>query len=138
MNDLAPPVPVVDPKRPPTAVLWTGRVLSVLVTLLFLMSAVGKFFVSPQMEEGVEKLGIPMDIMVPLGILEATIALIYFVPQTAVLGAILLTGYMGGTIITHWRVGDNFVFNIIIGVVVWLGIFLRDRRLWDLLPWRRV
>jgi hypothetical protein len=62
--------------------------------------------------------------------------LIYAIPQTAVLGAILLTGYMGGAIATHVRVGDGVVVHIIIGVLVWLGLFLREPRLRAILPWR--
>ncbi len=120
----------------PTAAKWTGRVISGLVGLAFLASAVGKFIGGAGLEEGFDHLGLPMEIQYPLAILELVIAMIYLVPQTAVLGAILLTGYIGGAICTHWRVGDVFIVQVIIGVLVWLGIFLRDRRLWAVMPIR--
>lgn len=62
--------------------------------------------------------------------------MIYLIPQTAVLGAILLAGYIGGTILTHWRVGDPFFVNIALGIVVWLGLYLRESRLKALIPLR--
>lgn len=124
------------PKSTPAAAKWTGRVLSGLVGLAFLASAVGKFVGGAGLEDGFAHLGLPMEIQYPLAILELVIAIIYLVPQTAVLGAILLTGYIGGAICTHWRVGDVFIVQIVIGVLVWLGVFLRDRRLWALMPLR--
>jgi hypothetical protein len=62
---------------------------------------------------------------------------VYLVPRTAVLGAILLTGYMGGAMATHVRIGESFIIQFLVGVVLWLGIFLRDARLWALIPVRR-
>lgn len=85
------------PKSTPAAAKWTGRVLSGLVGLAFLASAVGKFVGGAGLEEGFAHLGLPMEIQYPLAILELVIAIIYLVPQTSVLGAILLTGYIGGT-----------------------------------------
>ena len=123
-------------KSTPAAARWAGRVISGLVGLAFLASAVGKFVGGAGLEEGFAHLGLPMEIQYPLAILELVIAIIYLVPQTAVLGAILLTGYIGGAICTHWRVGDVFVVQVCIGVLIWLGIFLRDRRLWALIPLR--
>lgn len=125
-----------NPKTTPTAAKWTGRVLSGLVGMAFLASALGKFVGGAGLEEGFAHLGLPMELQYPLAILELVIAIIYLVPQTAVLGAILLTGYIGGAICTHWRVGDLFIVQVIIGVLVWLGVFLRDRRLWALMPLR--
>ena len=72
----------------------------------------------------------------PLAILEISCAVIYLIPVTSVLGAILLAGYMGGAICTHWRVGDPFFAQIGIGVVVWLGLWLREGRLKGLIPLR--
>ncbi|MEW4562929.1 DoxX family protein [Bremerella sp. JC770] len=129
--------PVVDQAKPtPPAAKWTGRVISGLVGLAFLASAVSKFVGGAGLEEGFAHLGLPMEIQYPLAILELVIAIIYLIPPTTVLGAILLTGYLGGAICTHWRVGDVFIVQIVIGVLVWLGVFLRDRRLWVLLPIR--
>ena len=74
--------------------------------------------------------------MVPLGLLELTCAAVYLVPATCILGAILLTGYMGGTILTAWRVGDPLFVQIALGILVWLGIYLREPRLRALIPLR--
>jgi len=83
-------------------------------------------------------MGLPDSMVLPLAILELICLVIYLIPWTAVLGAILLTGYLGGAICIHWRVGDPVVIQSGIGVLVWLGIFLRDRRLWQLLPFRKI
>jgi len=74
---------------------------------------------------------------VALGILELACTIIYAIPRTAVLGAILLTGYLGGAILTHLRIGDPFWNPIIPGVLVWLGLYLRDPRLRALAPLRK-
>lgn len=136
MNETEANTTATQPKSTPTAAKWTGRVLSGLVGLAFLASAIGKFVGGASLEDGFAHLGLPMEIQYPLAILELVVAIIYLIPQTAVLGAILLTGYIGGAICTHWRVGDVFIVQIIIGVLIWLGVFLRDRRLWVLLPFR--
>ncbi len=119
-----------------SAVVWVGRVISFLVSAMFLMSAVMKFRGGPEMEEGLKHMGLPASMVVPLGILELVCVVIYMLPPTAVLGAILLTGYLGGAICTHWRVGDAFVIQSILGVAVWLGIYLREDRLWKVVPVR--
>jgi uncharacterized membrane protein YphA (DoxX/SURF4 family) len=118
------------------ALVWIGRVITVLIAALFIMSAVGKLVGGEQLEKGIKHLELPDSMVLPLAILEITCAIIYLIPQTSVLGAILLTGYMGGAICTHWRVGDAFVPQILIPVFMWLGIYLRERGLWSLIPWR--
>jgi hypothetical protein len=82
-------------------------------------------------------LGLPESMIIPLGILEATCTVIYLIPATSVLGAILLAGYMGGAICTHWRVGDPLVGQIAIALVIWLAIYLREPRLKALIPLRK-
>lgn len=116
--------------------VWAGRILTGLMSALFLFSGVMKFMGGPELEEGMAKMGLPESMILPLAILEIACVVIYATPATAVLGAILLTGYLGGAICTHWRVGDTFVWQIAFGVLVWLGIFLRDDRLWSLIPVR--
>ena len=118
-------------------VVWVGRVLSVLVSSLFLFSAVMKFKGGPDLEAGMAHLGLPMSLVVPLAILELACVAIYLIPPTAVLGAVLLTGYLGGAICTHLRVGDPVVVHIVLGGLIWLGIYLREERLWKVLPIRR-
>ena len=116
---------------------WTGWVISVLASLLFLFSAFMKFKGGPELDEGMAHLGLPMSLVVPLAILELTCVVVYLIPPTAVLGAVLLTGYLGGAICTHLRVGDPFIVHIILGGFIWLGIYLREDRLHRLLPIRR-
>jgi hypothetical protein len=116
---------------------WIGRILSILVSLVFFFSAAFKFIDGPQVKEGFAHLGLPERIMLTLGILELTCVVIYLIPPTAVLGAILLTGYLGGAILTHWRVGEPVYTQIILGILIWLALFLREDRLKTLIPiWR--
>jgi hypothetical protein len=118
--------------------VWVGRVISVLASLLFLMSSFLKLKDGPEVMKGIAHLGLPESMIVPLAILEISCVLIYLIPATAVLGAILLTGYTGGTICTHWRVGDPFFMQIVLGILIWLGLYLRENRLKGLIPLRRL
>lgn len=117
--------------------VWTGRILSLLVSALFLASAGMKLMAPDKAREGMKPMGLPERLIFPLGVLEITCVAIYLFPPTAVLGAILLTGYLGGAICTHLRVGDTIFPHIVIGIIVWLGIFLRDQKLRSLIPFRR-
>ena len=118
-------------------IVWVGRVISVLVSLLFLMSAFLKIKDGPEVMKGIAHLGIPESMIVPLSILEIACVVIYLIPPISVLGAILLTGYIGGAICTHWRVGDPFFLHIGLGIFVWLGLYLRENRLKALIPLRK-
>jgi len=118
-------------------IVWTGRVIAGVVSLLLFFSASMKFVGGAEVKEGMAHLGLPESMMIPLGILEATCTVIYLIPATSVLGAILLAGYMGGAICTHWRVGDPFVGQIAIALVIWLAIYLREPRLKALIPLRK-
>lgn len=117
-------------------VLWTGRILSAAVVLMLVMSGVMKFTKSPQLVEGMAHMGWPATLAVALGITELACTILYAIPRTSVLGAILLTGYMGGAVATHARIGELFVIQVGIGVVAWLGLYLRDARLRALIPFR--
>ena len=117
--------------------VWTGRVISALTCLVFAFSAAMKVKGGPELDQGMAHLGLPASMVLPLAVLEISCVLVYLIPQTAVLGAILLAGYVGGTICTSWRVGDPFVVQIVLGLLVWLGLWLREPRLRDLLPLRR-
>ena len=109
-------------------------VLSVVPCLLLAMSSFMKFQGSPEVIKGFGHLGIPPSMMAPLAILEIVCTIVYLIPATSVAGAILLTGYMGGAICTHWRVGDPFWVQIVVPIVLWLALWLRDDRLKALLP----
>lgn len=116
----------------------TGWVLTAMVSLLLTFSAVMKFLSPPEVTDGfVGKMGYPLSTLKPIGVVEAACVVLLLIPQTAVLGAILVTGYLGGATATHVRVGDPFIGPIIIGVVAWLGLFLRESRLRGLIPIRR-
>lgn len=117
--------------------LWTGRVISILVSLLFLFSAALKLKGGPEIAKGMAHLGLPESMLLPLGILEISCVVIYLIPVTSFVGAILLTGYVGGTICTAWRVGDPTFLQIVLGILVWLGLYLREDRMKALVPLRR-
>jgi hypothetical protein len=117
--------------------VWVGRVISVLASLLFLMSAFMKLKGGAELTQGMAHLGLPESLVKPLAILELSCVVIYLIPATSVLGAILLTGYLGGAICTHLRVGDPFIVQMALGVFVWLGLYLREDRLKALIPLRR-
>ncbi len=117
-------------------IVWVGRGISVLVSLVFLMSAFMKLKGGAEVMQGMAHLGLPESLILPLAILEVSCVVIYLIPATSILGAILLTGYIDGAICTHWRVGDPFFMQIAIGIVVWLGLYLRENRLKALIPLR--
>lgn len=103
-----------------------GWVLSgLLAAMLIGASASGKFTDWPKKEEMFAKLGYSTDTMFKIGIVEVAATIVFLIPRTSFLGAILLTGYLGGATATHVRVGDPFVMPIIIGVVVWIAYALR-------------
>ena len=115
--------------------LWAGRIMSALPVLMLLFSAVGKLAKPAAVVQGFAQFGYPENLLLPLGIVELLCTLIYLIPRTSVLGAILLTGYLGGATATHVRIGDpSFITPVIAGMMVWGGIFLRDERLRALLP----
>ena len=93
---------------------------------------------SASMTESFASFGYPESLIVPIGILESLCALIYVIPRTSVLGAILLTAYLGGAVATHTRIKDpTLVVPIVVAVMIWAGIFLRDPRLSALIPLRK-
>lgn len=117
--------------------LWTGRGISVLVTLFMLLDAVMKVIKSAAAVEGTARVGYPVSVVVPIGIALLVSTVIYAIPRTSVLGAILLTGYLGGATATQVRVQDPwFLFPVGFGVLVWAGLFLRDERLRTIIPLR--
>lgn len=115
----------------------TGWVLSILAGLfLIVVSGVPKFLdvgKIPDMANMMTKLQIPLNLLTTLGVLEIAVAVLYLIPRTAFLGAILTTGYLGGALWTHLRVGDVWFFPIIIGVLMWLGLALRQPEIFRLL-----
>jgi len=120
--------------------LWAGRIISALpILMLIFLSAIPKFFKPTVVVEEFARLGYSENVILGIGILELACTLVYAIPRTSVLGAILLTGYLGGVVATHVRVGDPF-FNIfmraLLAALIWGGLYLRDVRLRALLPLR--
>jgi hypothetical protein len=130
-----------DSQTAPTskAMYWASWVVSVLPALMLCFSAYSKLSPPPDFEKQLAPVGWSASVMFALGIVELTCTILYLIPQTAVLGAILLTGYLGGATATHVRVADwgHAPIPVVVGIVIWLGIALRDGRLWSLIPWRK-
>lgn len=104
-----------------------GWILTGLVGLFLIGgSGVPKFLDFPGKNEMMAHLGLPLELLPKIGVLEIAVTVIYLIPQTAFLGSILLTGYLGGATLTHVRVGDPWYFPVIIGVIAWLGYALRN------------
>ena len=116
--------------------LWAGRIISGLVGLLLLVSGVAKFMKPIEVVDGFLRLGYPEKLSIVIGIIEVACTIVYIIPRTAILGAILLTAYFGGATATHVRIGDPFYTTVSFGVIVWLGLYLRDARLRTLVPLR--
>lgn len=132
MTISSPPSP--EPSKP---MRWSGYVLTTLPVLGLLFSASMKLAQPPGLEEGIAHLGLPMSQITGIGFLELACTVVYLIPRTSVLGAVLLTGYLGGATAIHVRVGDPFYATVFMGVLVWGGLFLRDARIRALIPLRR-
>lgn len=124
-----------------TKALWAGRILSGLVVLFLLFDGAIKLVPLAPVMDSLAQLGYPLSLARGLGILVLVCTVLYLIPRTSVLGAILLTGLLGGAIATHLRVGDpiftHLLFGAYLGVMVWGGLFLRDERVRALIPLRR-
>jgi hypothetical protein len=119
--------------------LWAGRIVSALPVLFLLVDGAMKLFKPAVVVEATVKLGYPESTIVPIGIVLLVCTFLYIVPRTAVLGAILLTGYLGGAVATHVRVGEGafpILFPVFFGILIWGGLYLRDERLRTLIPLR--
>ena len=130
--DIQPTAPVS------TKLIWAGRIVSALVVLVLLLSGGMKLTKGEQVVEGFKHLGYPETVILAIGVVEVTCAIVYAIPQTAVIGAILITGYLGGATATHVRLGEPFWGPIVLGMIAWLGLFLRDARIRALIPLRKL
>src|SRR4051794_13049509 len=112
--------------------VWTGRILSGFAVLFLAFDAAMKLLALPPAVEGTGQLGYPASTLLPIGILQLVCLALYLIPRTAPIGAILWTGYLGGAIATHVRVGSplftHTLFPIYVAALLWAGLWLRDRR----------
>ena len=120
------------------AALWTGRIISTLPALFLLLDTAMKLVKPGFVVAATGDLGFPESVLVPLGFVLAGCTILCLIPRTAALGAILLTGYLGGAIAAHVRHEDGWfpiVFCVVFGALLWSGLLLRDARLHTVLPW---
>ena len=113
-----------------------GWIMSILPVLLLIMSASFKFIQPTGFAEGVTEMGYTSGQMFKLGFVEIGCTLLYLIPRTSILGAILLTAYMGGAVTTHFRVDQMFIIQVLVGVLVWGGLYMRDLRIRALIPFK--
>jgi hypothetical protein len=122
---------------PSKKVVWTGVILSALPSALFVLTGLYPFINRAATEPGMLHLGYPPHLVLVICTLEIACAIIYMIPRTSVLGAVLVTGYLGGATASHIRIGESPAMPLIVAALVWLGIYLREPRLHALLPIRR-
>jgi len=117
--------------------LWAGIIISALPTILFFVTGVFPFINPAAAQAGTAHMGYPASAGIVISILEIGCAIIYAIPRTSVLGAILLTGYLGGATASHIRIGEPPVAPLVVAALIWLGIYLREPRLRAVLPVRK-
>jgi hypothetical protein len=121
--------------------LWTGWGMSGVTVLFMLFDGISKLALQRQVVEATTKIGYPEDVIRPLGIVILICTILYAIPRTAILGAILLTGFLGGAVASKVRLEDplfgSILFGVYFGILAWGGLYLRDGELRALLPWRR-
>jgi hypothetical protein len=120
--------------------LWVGRILSGLAVLFLLFDATLKVLLLPVAVQGTRELGYPETVILGLGIVQLVCLVLYLVPRTSVLGAVLWTGYLGGAVATHVRIGhplfSHVLFPVYVAALLWAGLWLRDERLRAVFPIR--
>jgi uncharacterized membrane protein YphA (DoxX/SURF4 family) len=122
----------------PKWMTWTGRVLSAIPVLMMIFSGIMKLSHSPQVVEGFGKFGFDPGQLTAIGILELVCVILYVVPQTALFGAVMMAAYLGGATVTHVRLHDPSAAGaVLFGVLVWVGLWLREPRLRALAPLRK-
>ena len=133
-------VPITTNHARSKRALWTGRSISGLAVAFLIFDSVGKLLEVQPVIDGTKRLGYPPDIVFSLGVTLLSCVLAYLIPRTSVLGAVLLTGYLGGAVATHVRVGSplftHALFPTYVAALLWGGLMLRDARLRAFLPWR--
>jgi DoxX-like family len=123
------------------SMLWIGWIMSGIVVLFLLFDGITKLIMIDPVVDATIRIGFPLDVIRPLGIVCLACAILYAIPRTAILGAILLTGFLGGAVASKVRLEDplfsQVLFGVYVGVLAWAGLYLRDGRLRSLIPLRR-
>ena len=128
-------MPSTTQLAPVSKLVWVGRIISGLMIAFLLFDGGIKILKLPAAVEGTARLGYPTSVVQAIGVLALVCVLLYAIPRTAVLGAILLTGYLGGATATQVRAQDQwFLFPVVLGMLVWAGLYFRDERLRALIP----
>jgi len=120
-----------------TTTIWAGRIISAFAVLFLIFDSIIKVLNLAPAVEATTQLGYPASLVIGIGLIELACLAVYVIPRTAVLGALLLTGYLGGAIATQMRAGSplfQVVFPVIVGALIWGGLFLRDGRVRALIP----
>lgn len=113
--------------------LWSARLLTAIPALMLTFSAIMKLRGGPDLDAGFAHLGWPSSLAFPLGVLELAITVLYLIPRTSFFGAILITGYLGGAMATHIRIGEPWFIQFLLGVAAWAGLTLRNPRLREII-----
>src|SRR5262249_44548862 len=133
MQSATPSVPISRTR------LWAGRIMSALPALFLLVDGVMKLMKPEVVVKTTVELGYAETVILPLGVVLLACTILYLIPRTSVLGAVLLTGYLGGAVATHVRAGQGpfeILFPVLFGALLWGGLVLRDRRIRELIPVR--
>ena len=130
-----------DIATPPKSRLWTGRILSILTILFLLFDGIMKLIRPLPVTQAMTQLGFPQHLSVPIGVILLLCTALYTIPSTSVLGAVLLTGYLGGAVVSQLRIGASLfgstLFPIYFAVLMWAGIYLQEPRLRACIPVRK-
>lgn len=120
------------------AALWAGWVMSAIPILMILFGSIMKLIRHPSVIDGFAQAGLPAHLIIPVGLVELVCVVVYAIPRTSILGAILMTGLLGGAILTELRIGNPTTpLPLMMGILAWAGLYLRDPRLRQMIPLRR-
>jgi DoxX-like family len=123
------------------SMIWIGWIMSGIVVLFLLFDGITKLMMIAPVVDATIGIGFPVDVIRPLGIVCLACAILYAIPRTSILGAILLTGFLGGAVASKVRLEDplfsQVLFGVYVGILAWGGLYLRDDRLRSLIPFRR-
>lgn len=119
-----------------TKEIWTGKILTGIVTLALAGSGIAKIAGAPMMVDGLVRAGIPVGAIVPIALLELSCLALYLMPRTVLLGTLLLTGYFGGATVTHLIGGESLLPPLMIGLLIWAGAWFRVSEFREWIPLR--